>query len=234
MTEHTVVSRELWQAARKTLLEKEKAFTRARDELAAQTRALPWTRVDKNYVFDGPDGRESLADLFAGKKQLIVYHFMYGPDWEEGCKSCSIIADHFDPSIVHLANRDVAMVAVSRGPLSSLQAFKKRMGWKFKWLSSADNSFNHDYQVYFDEESFEPGVTEYNYKPQDDFGGRERPGISVFFKDDDGSIYHTYSSYGRGLEAFMGVYRLLDVVPAGRDEGELAYGMEWVHLHDKY
>jgi len=234
MTEHTVVSRELWLEARKTLLEKEKAFSKIRDELSVQTQALPWTRVDENYVFEGPDGSESLADLFADKGQLIIYHFMYGPDWVEGCKSCSIIADHFDPSIVHLTQRDVSMAVVSRGPLSNLEAFKKRMGWNFKWLSSESNTFNLDYGVYFDEDTFEPGVTEYNYNPVDGFGGRERPGLSVFYRDEDGGIYHTYSTYARGLEAFMGVYRLLDVVPAGRDESELAYGMEWVKLHDTY
>jgi predicted dithiol-disulfide oxidoreductase (DUF899 family) len=190
--------------------------------------------VEKNYVFTGPDGDESLAELFAGNKQLIVYHFMYGNDWQEGCKSCSLIADHFDPSIVHLANRDVTMVAVSRGPLASLEKFRKRMGWQFKWLSSADNGFNHDYGVSFDESTFVPGNAEYNYRTQEAFPGTERPGLSVFYKDTDGGIYHTYSSYARGLEVFLGVYRLLDVVPAGRDEGELAYGMEWVHLHDKY
>lgn len=234
MTEHTVVSRELWLASRRMLLEKEKAFSKQRDDLAAHTRGLPWTTVEENYVFEGPYGSESLADLFAGKSQLIIYHFMFGPDWEEGCKSCSILADHFDPSIVHLANRDVSLAVISRGPLTTLEAFKKRMGWKFKWLSSIGNDFNRDYQVFFDEDTFEPGVTEYNYQPCDEFSGRERPGLSVFYKDDDGKVYHTYSSYARGLEAFLGVYRLLDVVPAGRDEGELAYGMEWVHHHDNY
>ena len=234
MTEHSVVSKELWLAARRTLLEKEKAFSKQRDELAAQTRGLPWTPVDKDYIFAGPDGSENLADLFAGKSQLIVYHFMFGAEYEVGCKSCSILADHFDPSIAHLANRDVTMVAVSRGPLATIDAFKTRMGWQFKWFSSADNNFNHDYQVSFDEETFKPGVSEYNYQPGDVFDGHKKPGLSVFFKDDGGQIYHTYSSYARGLEAFLGVYRLLDVVPAGRDEGELAYGMEWVRHHDNY
>ena len=234
MTEHTIVSRELWLAARRTLLEKEKAFSKQRDELAAQTRALPWTRVDKNYIFEGPDGSESLAELFAGKSQLIVYHFMFGTHWQEGCKSCSILADHFNPSIVHLANRDVTMLAVSRGPLASLEAYKQRMGWQFKWLSSGDNGFNQDYQVSFDEAGFEAGTAQYNYSPCNEFPGAELPGLSVFYKDEDNTIYHTYSSYARGLEAFLGVYRLLDVVPAGRDEGDLAYGMEWVRRHDDY
>ncbi len=234
MTEHTVVSRGAWLAARKKLLETEKEFSRQRDAMSGMIRELPWTAVDKKYIFDGPNGPESLADLFAGKSQLIVYHFMYGKDWQEGCKSCSILADHFGPSIVHLANRDVTMVVVSRGPLAALEAFKNRMGWQFKWLSSGDNGFNQDYRVSFDEDTFEPGVTEYNYRPNSTFPGTERPGLSVFYKDTDGAIYHTYSSYARGLEMFLGVYQLLDVVPAGRDEGELAYGMEWVQLHDDY
>ena len=234
MTEHNIVSREEWLTARKKLLETEKEFSRQRDAMSGLIRELPWTAVDKNYIFDGPDGPESLADLFAGKNQLIIYHFMYGIDWHEGCKSCSILADHFDPSIVHLASREVSMVVVSSGPRAELEAFKKRMGWQFRWYSSGNNGFNQDYNVSCDEDSFEPGISEYNYQPLAEFTGTERPGLSVFYRNDDGAVYHTYSSYARGLEAFLGVYRLLDVVPAGRDENDLAYGMEWVKLHDTY
>lgn len=221
---------EEWIAARKELLKKEKEFTRLRDELSVMQRALPKERIEKKYVFDGPDGEETLADLFDGRSQLIVYHFMFDPEWEEGCKSCSLLADHYAPSIPHLVARDVTMVTVSRAPLEKLQAFSKRMSWNFKWVSSGNNDFNYDYNV-----SFKPDQEEvvYNYQ-KGKFRNTEMPGISVFEKDADGNVLHTYSSYGRGLESFLSVYQLLDIVPKGRDEGDLSYGMSWVRHHDKY
>lgn len=221
---------EEWIVARKELLKKEKEFTRLRDELSAMQRALPKERVENKYVFDGPDGEETLADMFNGRSQLIVYHFMFDPDWEEGCKSCSILADHYAPSIPHLVARDVTMVTVSRAPLEKVEAFRKRMGWNFKWVSSGRNDFNYDYNV-----SFKPDQEEvvYNYRPGK-FKNTEMPGISVFEKDAEGNVFHTYSSYGRGLETFLGVYQLLDIVPKGRDEGDLPYSMAWIKHHDKY
>ncbi|MCE2510244.1 MAG: DUF899 family protein, partial [Alphaproteobacteria bacterium] len=189
MPDPKVLSHDDWIAARKRLLAKEKEFTRARDALSRARRELPWERVEKDYVFDGPNGKESLADLFDGKSQLIVYHFMYGPDWEAGCKSCSFLADHFNPAIVHLNQRDVAMVAVSRAPLPTLEAYKKRMGWGFKWLSSEGCDFNRDYGVSFTEDEIRNGAVEYNYTPQG-FPSPAAPGASVFYKEKDGSIYH--------------------------------------------
>jgi predicted dithiol-disulfide oxidoreductase (DUF899 family) len=225
------VSRDEWLAARKALLAKEKEFTQARDRLSEERRGLPWVRVDNNYVFDGPRGKEALADLFAGKRQLIVYHFMYGPDWEAGCKSCSFWADSFDRIIVHLNQRDVSMVAVSKAPLATLEAFKKRMGWSFKWVSSLHNSFNRDYHVSFTPE--EQATASYNYKPGG-FGSSEAPGVSVFAKDESGAVFHTYSCYARGLDALNSAYQLLDLVPKGRDEGGLPYPMDWVRHRDRY
>lgn len=234
MSANTVVSRAEWIEARKKLLSTEKEFTRLRDKLGRQTRDLPWVRVEKDYVFDGPDGRESLADLFGTNSQLIVYHFMFDPDWQEGCTACSFMADHFDPLIVHLNQRDVTMLAVSRAPLPKLEAFRRRMGWRFKWVSSQENEFNWDYHVSFTQDQVERGEIRYNYQTETRFLGTELPGLSVFFKDGNGRIFHTYSSFARGLETFLGVYRLLDVVPKGRDEDGLAYGMEWLRLHDRY
>jgi predicted dithiol-disulfide oxidoreductase (DUF899 family) len=229
-----IVSREAWLEARKALLAKEKAFTRQRDELSRERRALPWVKVEKPYVFDGPHGQESLSDLFAGRSQLIVYHFMYGPDWEEGCKSCSFWADNFERAIVHLNQRDVSMVAISKAPLSTLEAFKKRMGWSFRWVSSFHNDFNRDYHVSFTpEEQDDASAAIYNYKPGG-FGSSEAPGLSVFAKDEAGSVFHTYSCYARGLDAVNGTYQLLDLVPKGRDEDTLPYPMVWVRHHDKY
>ncbi len=233
MPSHRVVPHHEWIAERKKLLEREKEFTRQRDQMSQALRGLPWERVEKEYVFEGPDGQESLADLFADRSQLIVYHFMFDPEWEEGCKSCSLLADHYDPSIVHLTHRDVTMVTVSRAPLAELETFKKRMGWSFKWVSSYESDFNRDYHVTFTPEELESGEALYNY----DAGGfvvPEAPGISVFCKGDEGEIFHTYSSYARGLDMFLGVYHLLDIVPKGRDEAELNYGMEWVRHHDRY
>jgi predicted dithiol-disulfide oxidoreductase (DUF899 family) len=233
MTPNKIVSHGEWIEARKALLQEEKEFTRARDALSRERQQLPWERVEKDYAFDGPRGKESLSNLFGGQSQLIVYHFMFGPDWEEGCKSCSFLADHFNPAIVHLRARDVAMVAVSRAPLTKLEAFRKRMGWDFKWVSSFENDFNSDYGVTFTEGEIDSGDADYNYKRQS-FPSTEAPGASVFFKDADGEIYHTYSVYQRGLDMFITAYHYLDMVPKGRDEDGLSYGMEWVHLHDEY
>lgn len=228
-----VVSHEEWVEARKALLEREKDFTRARDALSRERRQLPWENVEKDYVFEGPEGEVSLSDLFAGRSQLIVYHFMYGPDWDAGCKSCSFLADHFNPAVIHLKARDVSMVAVSKAPLDKLEAFRKRMGWNFKWVSSHANDFNRDYHVSFTEDEIERGDAYYNYRPQS-FPSTEAPGASVFFKEGDGAIYHTYSVYQRGLDMFITAYHYLDIVPKGRDEDGLAYTMEWVRLHDEY
>ena len=232
MKDHQVVPGEEWLRARKELLAREKEFTRLRDEVSRLRCDLPWEQVEKEYVFDGPGGKETLGDLFDGRSQLIVYHFMFDPDWTEGCKSCSLLADHYDPSIVHLEQRDVTMVTVSRAPLETLESFKTRMGWKFKWVSSLENEFNWDYDVSFKPEDLETGVC-YNYGTQA-FPVTEAPGISVFYKDSDGNIFHTYSSFSRGLDIFIGAYNLLDIVPKGRDEESLTYGMEWVRHHDRY
>ena len=220
-------------AARKNYLSKEKEFTRLRDELSRQRRGLPWVKVEKEYLFDGPGGKETLSDLFEGRSQLIIYHFMFGPGWEEGCKSCSFVSDHIDGSIVHLANRDVTLIAVSRAPLSQIEAFKKRMGWRFKWVSSNANEFNFDYQVSFKKEDVKNDRVYYNYTTGK-FGVEEGPGVSVFYKNGTGDIFHTYSSYARGLDLLIGTYNYLDLVPKGRDEGELPFTMEWVRHHDRY
>ncbi len=232
MKPHKIVSQEDWLAARKALLAREKEFTRARDALSAERRQLPWVRVGKDYVFDGPDGRETLADLFAGRGQLIVYHFMFGPDWEEGCPSCSYLADHFDGAIVHLNHRDVSMVVISRAPLDKLQAYRKRMGWTFKWLSSLGNDFNRDFHVSFTAAEMAAGKAYYNYA-DGGFPSEEAPGISVFYKDPDGAVFHTYSAYARGLDMLIGAYNLLDLVPKGRDEDGLSFTMEWLRRHDQ-
>jgi predicted dithiol-disulfide oxidoreductase (DUF899 family) len=233
MESHKIVSHDEWVAARKAHLVEEKAFTRARDALSRKRRELPWEKIAKTYVFDGPNGKESLADLFGGKSQLIVYHFMLGPDWEEGCRSCSLIADHFDGAVIHLAQRDVALVVVSRAPLAQIETFKRRMGWHFKWVSSFGNDFNFDYQVSATPEEKAKGIARYNYE-MTEFPSDERPGASVFHKNDAGEIFHTYSSYGRGLDILIGAYNLLDLAPKGRDETGLSYGMAWVRHHDKY
>ena len=195
MTEKNIVTHDEWIKARKELLAKEKEFSRLRDELSQQIRQLPWERVEKEYVFDGPDDKESLSDLFDGRSQLIVYHFMFGEDWNEGCPACSMLADHYDPAIIHLNQRDVTMVTVSRGPLAKLQAFKKRMGWNFKWVSSLENDFNSDFHVSFTPEKIEKKEVYYNYGFNNAFQMPELPGISVFYKEADGVIYHTYSTY---------------------------------------
>jgi predicted dithiol-disulfide oxidoreductase (DUF899 family) len=228
-----VVSRTEWLEARKKFLLEEKSYTRQGDALAAERRNLPWVRVDRDYVFDAPSGKVSLADLFEGRSQLIVQHFMFGPDWKEGCPSCSYMADHVGGALVHLAHRDVTFVAVSRASITEIEAFKKRMGWGFKWVSSAENDFNFDYGVSFTKEEIAKGKVNYNYKMQN-FPSEEAPGISVFYRNDAGDVFHTYSTYGRGVEVMMGTYRLLDLVSKGRDEAGPADGMAWVRHHDKY
>jgi predicted dithiol-disulfide oxidoreductase (DUF899 family) len=232
MQSHKVVSHEEWLAARRRLLAEEKEFTRLRDKLSQQRRDLPWERADKEYVFEGPEGRETLAQLFDGRHQLAVYHFMLGPGWVEGCKSCSYWADNFNGIDVHLAQRDVSFLAVSRAPLPEIEAFKKRMGWTFKWVSSFDNDFNYDYHVSLRPERSGTEEVVYNYAPST-MTMEERPGISVFYRDDDGQIFHTYSCYARGLDMLNGAYHWLDLVPKGRDETG-AHKMSWVRLHDEY
>ena len=227
---HQIVSHEEWLTAAKAHLAKEKEFTRLRDELARERRELPWERVDKQYVFEAPEGRVTLADLFGRHGQLIVQHFMFGPDWNEGCPSCSFWADNFNGIDVHLAHRDTAFVLVSRAPLAKLEAYRKRMGWTFRWVSSLGNDFNFDYRV-----SFKPGeqAIEYNFdtiKPH----GEENPGLSAFRRGDDGAVYRTYSTYGRGLDVLNGTYHLLDMTSKGRDESGLPYPMAWVKRHDRY
>jgi predicted dithiol-disulfide oxidoreductase (DUF899 family) len=228
-----VVSPAQWLAARKEYLVKEKEFTRLRDELSRQRRELPWEKVEKEYVFDGPKGKETLADLFGSRSQLIVYHFMLGPGWEQGCQSCSLLGDHFDGSLVHLANRDVTLLAVSRAPLAQIDAFSKRMGWQFKWVSSNGSDFNYDYHVSFTKEEQAKGEVYYNYGMQK-FPSEEGPGASVFYKDASGNIFHTYSSFGRGLDILVGAYNWMDLTPKGRDEEGLAFSMAWVRHHDRY
>jgi predicted dithiol-disulfide oxidoreductase (DUF899 family) len=228
-----VVSEAEWLAARKELLKKEKELTRQRDELSRQRRELPWVKVDKNYVFEGPGGKQTLADLFQGKSQLIVYHFMFGPEWQEGCPSCSLSMDHTDPALVHLAQRDVAFAAISRAPYSKIEGFKKRMGWRFHWVSSYGSDFNYDYHVSFTKEQMAKGEVEYNYE-MTKFPSEEAPGTSVFYKDKNGDIFHTYSTFARGGEPQIGAYNFLDLAPKGRDEDGLNFSMAWVRHHDRY
>ncbi|WP_299614928.1 thioredoxin family protein [Pelagibius sp.] len=230
---NAVVSQDEWLAARKAFLKEEKAFLRAQDDLNAKLRALPWVKVERDYTFDSEAGAKSLSDLFEGRSQLAVYHFMFGPDWEEGCPACSLLADGFDGARIHLAARDVSLVAVSRGPLDKLLAYRTRMGWQFPWVSSAGSSFNKDFAVSFDEEDRSEGEVTYNYA-RTPFPGNEAPGLSLFKKDEAGEVFHTYSSYGRGLDRFLLVYRYLDVAPDGRNEGDLGFPMAWVRRHDSY
>jgi predicted dithiol-disulfide oxidoreductase (DUF899 family) len=232
-TDHQIVSREEWTEARKRHLAREKEFTRLRDELSAERRALPWVRVEKEYMFEGPDGKATLTDLFGGRSQLIVYHFMLGPDWEEGCKSCSFWADNLQGIDVHLAARDVTLLTVSSAPLDRITKFKTRMGWTHKWMSSAGSDFNHDYQVTFTPEELARGEVCYNYAMMRS-SMTELPGISVFYRDADGTVYHTYSCYSRGLDMMNGAYHYLDLVPKGRDESGPGSRMAWVRLHDSY
>jgi predicted dithiol-disulfide oxidoreductase (DUF899 family) len=231
--QHNVVSQSEWLKARKALLAKEKEFTKARDALSAARRDLPWTLIENNYVFDGPNGKETLSDLFGGKSQLMIYHFMLGPGWVQGCPSCSFLADHFDGAAIHLAQRDVSLVVVSRALLAEIEAYKKRMGWKFKWVSSFGNDFNRDFHVSFTTEEKTRGKVEYNYKLTE-FPSEEAPGLSAFIKGEGGDVLHTYSSYARGLDLLVGTYNFLDMAPKGRDEGALPWTMAWVRRHDEY
>ena len=228
---HPVVTSKAWLKARTALLAKEKAFTRLRDKLSQQRRELPWEHVEKKYVFDGPAGKESLAELFGSRSQLVVYHFMFNPASEEGCKHCSFWADNFNGIVVHLNHRDVTFVAISRAPLGKIEAFRKRMGWNFKWLSSAENDFNYDYQASFTPAAIQSGTVFYNYAKQK-MNMSDREGVSVFYKDASGAIFHTYSAYARGIDMMNAAYHYLDLVPKGRHEGDSP--QSWVRFHDRY
>ncbi len=234
MATHNIVSREDWLIARKALLAKEKALTKARDALSRERRELPWVKVEKTYVFEGPNGKETLADLFAGRSQLVVDHFMLGPGWKEGCVGCSFGADHVDGSLVHLEHHDVSMVAVSRAPLPEIEAFKKRMGWRFKWVSSFGSDFNYDFHVSFRPEELAKGKVYYNYELSD-AQIDELPGTSVFYRDESSDIFHTYSTYARGSEVLLGTYHVLDLTPKGRNETGPRHNLtDWVRHHDRY
>lgn len=228
-----IASRAEWLAARKELLAHEKELTHLRDSLAARRRELPWVKIEKDYTFDTPKGGQTLAQLFDGRSQLIIYHFMLGPEWEQGCPSCSLATDSLNPVGVHIEQRDASLILVSRAPLAKIEAFKKRMGWTLPWASSFGTDFNFDFGVSFDKEKIAPDEKNYNYSttafPED-----EAPGLSVFVKNADGAIFHTYSTYGRGLDPLLGVYQLLDLTPKGRNEAGLPWPMAWVRHHDRY
>jgi predicted dithiol-disulfide oxidoreductase (DUF899 family) len=235
IAEPKVVSREEWMAARRTLLAEEKALTRQRDQITRQRQALPWVRIDKPYVFDTLEGPRLLSDLFEGRQQLIVYHFMFGPGWNEGCVGCSLLADHLDGALQHLLQRDIAFAAVSRAPLSEVEPFRQRMGWKFRWVSSARTDFNYDFHVSFTPRQLESGRIYYNFEERPAEGSSEEAsGTSVFYRNDAGDVFHTYSSYGRGGEGHLGVYHLLDLTPIGRDETVRGNLTDWVRHHDRY
>ena len=259
MTDHKTGTREEWLAARLELLDAEKEFTRRSDELARRRQELPWVRIDKHYRFDTDEGPASLADLFRGRSQLLIYHFMFGPEYEAGCPSCSAIADGFDGIVTHLANHDVTLSVVSRAPLAKLQAFKRRMGWSFPWASSFGSDFNFDFAVSFTEKQQQSGSGEYNFVtidvrpslepgqrgPLDDFAARagtdwptyirEFFGVSAFALE-DGAVYHTYSSYSRGIDSLWGMYQWLDRAPRGRNEPEIhaPFAQRWIRRHDEY
>jgi len=228
-----VVSPAEWLKARRELLAKEKEFTRLRDQISRQRRELPWEHVEKSYQFEGARGKLTLSDLFGTHSQLVIYHFMLGPGWKEGCPSCSYLADHFDGATIHLANRDVTLAAVSHAPYAEIAAFRQRMGWRFPWYSSFTSDFNYDYQVSQTPQERGKDLVYYNYDMVE-FPAEERPGLSVFFKDASGEIFHTYSTYARGLDILVGTYNFLDFVPKGRDEDHLKFSMSWVRHHDKY
>ncbi|HEY9028642.1 MAG TPA: DUF899 domain-containing protein [Burkholderiaceae bacterium] len=230
---HAVVSLDDWIARRRELLAREKELTRLGDQVARERRALPWVRIDKDYVFDTPDGPRSLADLFEGRRQLMVQHFMLGPGWEQGCKSCSYMADHLLGAEIHLQHRDVTVLLVSRAPLPEIERFRRRMGWPFKWASASGNDFNLDFHVSFPVGTRVGREVFYNWH-MTAFPKEEAPGISFFFKDDAGDVFHTYSTFGRGVEVMMGTYHLLDLAPKGRDEERDEYGMAWLRHHDRY
>jgi predicted dithiol-disulfide oxidoreductase (DUF899 family) len=230
--EHKVVSAQEWLAARKELLIAEKKFSKLRDQLNQQRRDLPWVKVDKNYVFDGPKGKETLAELFAGRSQLVVYHFMFAPEDDEGCAHCSFWADHYDGPGPHLGRCDTTLVVISRAPLKKLDAFKKRMGWNFKWVSSGQTDFNYDYHVSFTPEQLKRGAVLYNYA-ENDMGATDREGVSAFYKDKNGDIFHTYSAFARGIDLLNTTYNFLDLTAKGRDE-DPEQAQDWVDYHDKY
>jgi predicted dithiol-disulfide oxidoreductase (DUF899 family) len=232
-TDRMMGTREDWLKARLALLQEEKALTRQSDALAAKRQALPWVRIDKPYVFDTTEGKRTLAELFGDRRQLLVQHFMLGPDWEQGCPSCSFMADHTDGMTIHLAHRDVTMVAISRAPLAEIERFRRRMGWRFPWVSSHGSDFNYDFGVSFTPEQVAKGELNYNFGPWP-YPFEELPGVSVFAKDEAGEVFHTYSTYGRGVEVMMGTYPMLDLTPKGRDEKNVEYKMEWVRHHDRY
>jgi len=233
MQPHKIVSREEWIEARKALLAREKDFTHARDRLSEERRALPWVKVEKPYMFESAAGTKTLAGLFKGRPQLVVQHFMFAPEWHEGCKSCSFWADGFERMIPHLAARDTTLVAVSRAPVAKLEAFKTRMGWTFDWVSSAPSDFNFDYAVSFTPDQVKSGANIYNFGTSG-FGVEEAPGISVFCRDEEGDIFHTYSCFARGLDMMNAAYHYLDLTPLGRHEDGLPYPMDWVRLRDQY
>lgn len=233
MQPHRVVSREQWIEARQALMAREKELTRAREAVGEARRQLPWVKVDKPYVFDGPTGKIAMVDLFKGKPQLVVQHVMFAPEWDVACKSCSFWADGFERMVPHLAARDTTMIAVSRAPVAKLEAFKKRMGWSFDWVSSGNNDFNYDYGVSFTPEQIEAGKAKYNYGTSPLYGP-ELPGISVFYRDEAADIFHTYSTYARGLDPMNAAYQYLDLTPLGRHEDGLPYPMDWVRLRDQY
>ena len=234
MPQHPVVSREEWVAARKALLLREKEATHLRDKVNAERLALPWVKVDKMYVFDTPTGKKTLVDLFDGRSQLVVYHFMLGPGWDAGCPGCSFVSDHLDGALPHLQHHDVTLVAVSRAPLAEIEKYKTRMGWHFPWVSSFGSEFNYDYHVSFTPESVREGRASYNFEPMPakaDAKEAELPGVSAFFMDDAGNVFHTYSSYGRGPEEWIGTLMILDRAPKGRNEQRT---MDFVRRHDEY
>lgn len=231
LEDHKIVSESEWLEARKQFLAKEKEFTRLRDQLSQQRRDLPWKAVDKQYVFDGPDGKQTLSELFDGRSQLIVYHFMFDPNWEAACPHCSFWADNFNEIIVHLNHRDVTMIAVSHAPYNKVSEYKKRMGWNFKWVSSHDTDFNLDCHVSFTKKELDDKQAFYNFELQDSFD-TEREGVSVFYKNKIGKVFHTYSTYARGIDMLNTAYNYLDLTPKGRDEN--GQGQFWVRRHDEY
>jgi predicted dithiol-disulfide oxidoreductase (DUF899 family) len=232
---HQIVQENQWINARKQLLSKEKELTRMQDEVNRLRRELPWVRVEKNYVFDTPDGKQTLAELFDGRSQLVVYHFMFAPEWAAGCVGCSFFADHVDGANIHLVHHDVTFVAVSRAPLAKIEAYRKRMGWRFKWISSYDSDFNSDYHVSFTKEDIAKGPTYYNFELREAQTEGEAPGMSVFYKDENGDVFHTYSAYARGDERGLGAYMFLDLTPKGRNETGPNFNLtDWVKRHDEY
>lgn len=233
MKDHVTVSQDEWISARLALLAKEKELTRMRDRLSEERRQLPWVKVTKAYEFDSHKGKETLSDLFEGRSQLIVQHFMFGPDWEEGCPSCSFWSDNFNGIDVHLHHRDITFVSIAKAKLAVLEAYGKRMGWTLKWASSFDNDFNQDFHVSFTPEQVEQGEMYYNYH-KTRFPMTEAPGVSVFYKNEQGEVFHTYSCYARGLDILNSAYHLMDLAPKGRDEADLPYGMAWLRRHDQY